>query len=180
MGNISTLLKLFFPFLKEMLVGEDKITHVMKKNKVATFLFVVNIFFFALLYYMSIEALENYKAAQEEKANVDKLNETIRKMLPLGVEEPTTLFDLALRFSQLENDKAFYKEQFEQSREYAEKLQGDLETIRRVCGLGDAEVDETGGISIRPPKDNVAPDTDTRKGESSKNNIRSLLESLRG
>jgi hypothetical protein len=121
------------PFLKESFLGDDSITVVVRKNKVATVLLVANTILLALLLFMTTEASKQYMALKEERIAHQELQGVVETLLPSGITNQDTVMSLGRKISELESDRLFYAERLNEAYLEIDKLTASVEFIEKVC-----------------------------------------------
>lgn len=133
MAEVFKFLLAIFPFLKESLLGDDSITVVVRKNKVATVLLIANSILLALLLFMTTEASKQYMALKEERAAHEELQVFMETLLPTGITNQDTLATLGRKMSELEKDRMFYAERLNEAYMEIDKLTDNVDFIEKTC-----------------------------------------------
>lgn len=131
MGDaIFKFLAVLLPFLKEMFFGEDTITDVVRKNKVATVLFFSNIILFLLLTYMSLTAIEEHLKVREYLKELEEKEKILNELIPAGFNDTDTLISIGKRINKLEQDKVYSAEQLGAAYDEMDRLAREIELCK--------------------------------------------------
>ncbi len=77
------LLKILYalwPFLKEIISGESDLSKAIRRNKLSSLLFLVNVSLFVLLIYMTDHLINKQKDTQITQQKIHELNAEIEKL----------------------------------------------------------------------------------------------------
>lgn len=175
---ILKFLMLALPFLKESLFGDDSVTEVFRRNKVATILFVANVTLTFSLTWITLEAWDYKTKLAEERAEASQLQQKIKTMLPIGVKNEETIVQIGMRFKKLEDEKKFIAKRLTEAYRRIEELLDENEKLRLVC----RPTDTPPPAPSNPPPPPAAPpaqeEEEVQRDREKANRLKQLLNQL--